>query len=573
MVNVQDSIFGRFFRSICGGRIEEQDSIPAIIHDLESMKKGQSVDRQEAEKLASRINQIFAESKTDEKTSSQVRTQLYRLANLLLISDPTSREIWSHLSSHVHEFACSLFPYFSPPSIPADKSSSYPSASEFQEGVTQVLRFADGHQFRSTYTEKVDFVFQFEATDHLALRIPGPTDKKIDDRIRVHIASLPLGIEHFFDIEGLQGRIEHYANLKYLAVQILPLYHHQLFLLKQTYLNKQLKALGIPLTCPIDIGKKGEWIVEEPIERKNLHTYFAEASDPHTFEDQLTYFLLLERTYGIYILGDSTTDLSSSGSCLLEMHGETLQCAAPKMQIEWLQKPFEDRVEEVLLHLQAQFPEQEECFQNVRKMIEKAPDHFNSPEELYAYFCICRAVSPSKYDNTETFDALYHWCKELILNIPAKERPNPLQKGTDFTLVVEQDSIVRKWISQRALKELLKRIKNEPDTSMITHCENIISEITKRLDTDPDLADEDLGGCENIGQYFYAIFWQHFLDEYESLFPINGSGHVLSKLLAIKNGPGTEQTKQNDLETLLFKLLRHLETRRTAQIAHSILYR
>lgn len=350
-----------------------QNPIPTIIHDLKALKNSESVNQEGTKELASRINQLFTESKVDIGLSDQDCNHLYSLAKLIMISDPISKEVWSHLSDTVHQFACKLFPYLSPPSVKTDRYLGCPSSKLLKKEASEVIRFTDGHQFEINHTEKESFVFKLKTSNHKILTTPGPTDPTIDARIQEYIATLPFGIEQFFDIDSLVKKNQTYSNFLHLAKSNIPLLNHQLYLLKQTYLNKQLQALKIPIICPIDIGQKGDWTLEDPIEIKSLSTYFNETSNLESFKKQLAYFLLLEKTLGIYILGDSSTDLNGPGRCLLEMHGETLQCTVPKKRIEWIQKPFESRLNDVLKHLQRLFPDKEECFQSVHKLIEELP--------------------------------------------------------------------------------------------------------------------------------------------------------------------------------------------------------
>lgn len=567
----QNNIFGRFLNAICESSTEPQDSLTSIINDLEEIKKSKKAPKEEAEKVAVRINRIFSTFAPDQDHQA-VRNaeQLYHLANLLFINDPATNEIWQHLSDAVHHFACQLFPYFTPSSIPADTTLNHPSPTQLQQGITQVIRFNDGHQFTLSFEKEENYALRFVMSEsaEASLRVPSSPSKKVIAHIQTYLASLPPGICHFYDIKKLKGRIEELQNLQYLAAQITPMYQHRLFFLKQTYLNKQLEALGIPIICPINVGKEGEWILESRAERKSLQEYFSETTDLKPFAEQLAHFLLLERMLGIYILGDSETNLSSSASCLLEMHGEAVQCAAPKQRIEWIKKSKEERLQEILQHLQSLFPEQEKCFEQVRRLVENAPDTFKDIDDLHRYFAIHKAISKFKHKKSGSFKTLYHWCKRLILNLPAKGRPNPLQNGSDFTLVYEQDKIVRADIKYYAFLELLYRMKKRPDTSFKDHCETIIEEINAELNLDQDLASEDCAGCKKIGDYFTAIFWQHFFEEYEDIFSLSDqSSTFIHKLIAIKNSSENAETKQKELEKLLFRALQSSEAQKTSHFA------
>ncbi|ADI38790.1 hypothetical protein [Waddlia chondrophila] len=344
------------------------DSLCDVQTALDQQRNFQEVRQDGIEQLAEKLNGIVDEVIKVESSSSFDQDDLHKLyefSGSLLTIDPVNAALWERLAKPVQEFICSLHPLFQPPTDKIDLAMRIPRTSRLGKGETKTLMFGDRHIFRATFlkTSFSRLSFSIAKQKDLKLKATASLDSRIQEKVQEYTAHLPYGINIFFHIDKLLKTIRQFGNQPNLKVQIVSQLTHQLFIAKQTYLNMMLHAVGMPAKYPLEYALQGEWIIE-PRET---------SESPQKIADQIAQFLILEKTLGIYLLGDSESVLDPEQTALFEVKENLLYCSIPRKRIEFLRMPFEQRLKKVNDFLAQSHPDFARCIPQIEEAVGKVP--------------------------------------------------------------------------------------------------------------------------------------------------------------------------------------------------------
>ena len=199
-------------------------------------------------------------------------------------------------------------------------------------------------------------------------------------------------------------------------------------------------------------------------------------------------------------------------------------------------------------------------------------DTFRSPQDFYLYCKFHLEISMSSLNGESSFDTLFLNCRKLILGIPDKGKPHPLQEGTDFSKVVDWDGLMREKIRVQALKEIVRRHELLPEKPFQIHTEEVAIELIDLLNSDKALKDENPMHYPTIGAFFRGIFWNGFADELNAWRKTETSKTpIKAKLALIAATPNKPEMKQEQLEMLLFATLTEFKRNRISSIVREAL--
>jgi hypothetical protein len=536
-----------------------------IMNFLEDRQSSATISQDEIMQTARAVNQLIQDLlKTQHQEISPTPQDLYsihRLSSRLLVSDASTLETWKHLSTEAKTLAQNLNPFILPPTEKADLTLHICN-SRLVERNPCIIRLGDSHQFRMQFQKEELSALHFSLTDHpkVVLKGTGALSRRDLNKINPYVADLPLGIQDFFKTDSLTRKIREEATRPFLAAQTIPQLTHQLLLSKMLYQIMQLKAMGVPVASPLQSADQGEWVIEPAEDQQRLHDVFNSKQSLLFVEDQIAQFFILERQFGIYLMGDAFTSFNSEETCLFNVRGSTLLSSIAQKKLSFIEEPIELRHQRILSYLQACYPSQEDILDRIKKTIDKYPSidsiahtiktactrlHFSPDDAICEDFAQCLRALPSKFYLQEIpweifaspkdfllfcrlhqaldgfkqmqkgdRDTFAYACKSLITLLPRKYHPNPLQMGTDFSNVIMQDTELRKDLNQLTIRILLDDWVKHPKLSLEAHLERLIAQINTTLDQDPDLQSFDHTGHASLSSYFSAIYWTHFLDDF-----------------------------------------------------------
>ncbi len=608
VTNFFDMIASCFWRSPS----EESASPPPLCEMIRTFQKELTKQQMEAtvhepevENLAKRWNTIViqaTESTPSNPLSKKTLCKIHEISKLILVSNPVNRILWKNLEERVQQFVRSLHPHFLPPIAEADIVLRTSSASRFQAGDVGIVRCGDEHQFQVRFikAERSTLHFAIEGEENTWLKVASSLKPNIGSLVHPFISHLPYGIGKFFHTDDLVSKIEEFSHRRHIAAQIVPQLTHQLFIAKQLYLNRVLQAAGVKIPCPKDYSFQCEWVIDRQSSTEGLNEFLDRTGSADLVADQIAQFLILEKTMGIYILGDSESSWDHKLTSAFEMEGENVYCALPRKKIEFLDGPFEERMETVCNYISLSYPQLEQSIPRIKEAVEQARspstaidilkegfsnhflrvddplnheiatvclqltplpflkpfswNRFRSPNEFLLYCSLHLAINENREPLVNELRNLYRKCKELLLNIPDKGKPHPLLIGTDFSQVVERDLELRKEIRLSSIKEILRRFKEMPELSLYSHIEKVVHSINVQLNKDDDLKDVSLMKYSTVGEFFGGIFWNGFAEELNSwAFPKKCCPSMQTKLALTAALPTSPEQRQMNLEVILFK--------------------
>lgn len=571
------------------------------------------------ERLALKLNNI-AENIAITPLKHDELCKIYELTDRLMILCPINSVLWKSMARPVQELTQRLHPFFEPPTSRADLAMRNPKASRLHRDITQVIVFGDQHSFRAAFneTKHSKLLFSIKNQNEVRLEVTTSLDLRIQEAVQKFVTHIPFGIENFYRTEKIFQLISHFNSRKNVASQLAPQLYHQLFVVKQSYLNMVMQAAGIPSPSPLEYSAQGDWMIEKNETIESLNDFLDRTGNREEIAIQIVQFLVLEKTFGIYAMGDSETELNPKYTNIFEIRGKTLFCSLPRKKIEFLIIPFTQRLDEVCRYIEKAYPELAAHIPRVKEEVLMAPnpseaikllhdgflsgllknnhplnkaiatillqlpesffsarvslESFQTLEDFYLYCRFHLELANGEFEAKSSFESLFLNCKELILGIPDKDKAHPLQNGTDFSKVIDWDILMRSKIRFQAIKEIVQLYELNPEKPLQLHAEDLITALVKKLNEDPILKEENPMQHPTIGEFFLGIFWAGFIEELNSwsdytAIPIS----LQSEIILIASGIQSPENKQEDLEKILYENFVIYKNNRISAIAKSAL--
>ena len=256
--------------------------------------------------LLNNINTNFLMDKIGEET---LYTS-YLIANKMKPATGLNKELWAKLAKEVQKFFHDLTPLFLPPTQTKALNLIYcisPIENQDEHEGLPVL-FGDDFLFQAQFNLSLNGFLFFQVPEFPDVMLCGTARTTLDAKFyERYVTEMPKEIQQVFDVKGVDEQIVSISKNEAVSSVIKDQYIHQKKLLKTEYYNMLLDTLGVPVDRPIDIAKRGEWVVTENKPIKSLHNArFSSESDKDIVVKGIRQFLELELEYGIRLIGDGS---------------------------------------------------------------------------------------------------------------------------------------------------------------------------------------------------------------------------------------------------------------------------